>query len=247
MPGPLIGPVMYPAAMSRIIATAEASRIPVAMNGAALGSDTIRIVANPGEPERPVGLLRQRVDVVDAGDRVVKHGPDGAVDDQRDRHPQPRPEQQADQRNERYRRDRPQELHDGPGRDPHAGQAAEQHPERDAHRHGDRHPDRPRLHGRTEVGDEPAVARQQHRPPSTDEVSGSAERLMMPSRPAASASSRNTTTPVAPRAQRPVQAGQRPAAAGGAGGGARRPGGTALTVGESSPVSGRAVRPRPRG
>src|SRR6201996_2714701 len=36
--------------MSRMIATDEASRIPVAMNGAALGSDTIRTVASPENP-----------------------------------------------------------------------------------------------------------------------------------------------------------------------------------------------------
>ena len=42
--------------------------------------------------------------------------------------------------------------------------------------------------------------------PSTAEVSGNAERLMMPSRPAASQSSRKTTTPVVPRAQGPAQA-----------------------------------------
>src|SRR6201992_1769520 len=36
--------------MSRMIATDEASRTPVAMNGAALGSDTIRTVARPENP-----------------------------------------------------------------------------------------------------------------------------------------------------------------------------------------------------
>jgi hypothetical protein len=36
--------------MSRMIATAEASRTPVAINGAALGSDTMRTVASPENP-----------------------------------------------------------------------------------------------------------------------------------------------------------------------------------------------------
>ena len=45
---------------------------------------------------------------------------------------------------------------------------------------------------------------------STEEVSGSAARLMMPSRPAASASSKNTTIPVAPRAHRPIHDGRPP-------------------------------------
>ena len=36
--------------MSRMIATDEASRMPVAINGAALGSDTIRIVSKAEYP-----------------------------------------------------------------------------------------------------------------------------------------------------------------------------------------------------
>jgi hypothetical protein len=46
----LIRPVMKPAAMSRMIATAEASLMPVAMKGAALGSATIQTVSSRENP-----------------------------------------------------------------------------------------------------------------------------------------------------------------------------------------------------
>jgi hypothetical protein len=41
--------------MSRMIATAEASRTPVAINGAALGSGTMRTVASPENPNARLG------------------------------------------------------------------------------------------------------------------------------------------------------------------------------------------------
>lgn len=51
MPAPLIRPMTYPAPMSRMSATAEAIRTPVAMNGAALRSDTNHTTESRPKPK----------------------------------------------------------------------------------------------------------------------------------------------------------------------------------------------------